>query len=148
MPEVTAEIHIGAQPDQVYGLAKNIERFPEFLPNVQKVTVTERDGSRVVSEWAGLVPEFRRTIKWTEEDHWDDEARSCCFRLLRGDWDRYDGRWTFEARDGGTLVRLEIRYEYNVPLVGPLIRRLLRKLVQRNAEETLVGLKQQATGAA
>lgn len=144
MPDVTAEIHIAADPDRVYHLAKDIERFPEFLPNVQQVTITARDGGRVVSEWAGLVPEFKRTIKWTEEDTWDDASRSCRFRLLSGDWDRYDGAWTFVAKEGGTQVQLTISYEYNVPLIGALIKQLLRKLVQRNAEETLTGLRQQA----
>jgi len=145
VPEVTAEIHIAADPNRVYGLARDIERFPEFLPNVQSVAITARDGNRVVSEWVGLIPEFKRTLRWTEEDVWDDVGRACRFRLLSGDWDRYDGLWTFQARDGGTLVRLEIGYDYNVPLIGPLIKQLLRKLVQRNADGTLAGLKRQAT---
>ena len=144
MPDVTAEIHIAAPPDKVFALAKDIERFPEFLPNVHKVTITERNGSRMVSEWQGLVPEFKRTITWTEEEDWDDAARVCRFRLLKGDWDRYDGAWSFTAVDGGTRIQLDIGYDYNVPLVGALIKQLLRKLVQRNAEETLAGLKRQA----
>ena len=144
MPDVTAEIHIAADLARVYSLAKDIERFPEFLPNVQKVVITARDGGRVVSEWAGLVPEFKRTIKWTEEGVWDDAARACRFRLLSGDWDRYDGSWAFASKDGGTQVQLAISYEYNVPLIGALIKQLLRKLVQRNVEETLAGLQARA----
>ena len=144
VPEVQAEMSIAAAPEAVYALAKDIERFPEFLPNVQQVTITAREGGRVVSEWVGLIPEFRRTIRWTEEDQWDDAARVCRFRNLSGDWDRYEGVWSFLPEGEGTRVRLEISYEYNVPLIGPLIKQLLRKLVQRNAEETLAGLKQQA----
>lgn len=144
MPEVRAEIAIAAPPDRVYGLAKDVERFPDFLPNVQQVTVLERDGARVVSSWVGLVPEFRRTLKWVEEDEWDDAARACRFRSLSGDWDRYEGVWTFSPEGDGTRVVLDIRYDYNVPLIGPLIKQLLRKLVQRNAEETLAGLRRQA----
>lgn len=146
MPDVHAEIVIAAPPERVYALAREVERFPEFLPNVQQVTVRERDGQRTVSEWVGLVPEFKRTIKWTEEDIWDDGARSCRFRSLSGDWDRYDGVWVFEAEGEGTRVRLDIRYEYNVPLIGPLIKELLRRLVRRNAQETLEGLRRRAMG--
>jgi len=144
VPEVRAEIAIPATPETVYALAKDIERFPEFLPNVQQVTITERDGGRVVSSWVGLVPEFRRTIKWVEEDTWDDAGRACRFRSLNGDWDRYEGEWTFTPEGAGTRVALAISYDYNVPLIGPLIKQLLCKLVQRNAEETLAGLKRQA----
>lgn len=152
MPEVEAEIVIPASPARVYELAKDVERFPEFLPNVQQVVVRERAGAtlrageRTVTEWVGLVPEFKRTIRWTEEDIWDDPSRTCRFRSLSGDWDRYQGVWSFEPDSDGTRVRLHISYEYNVPLIGPLIKKLLRKLVARNAEETLEGLRRRALG--
>jgi ribosome-associated toxin RatA of RatAB toxin-antitoxin module len=144
LPDVAAETIIEAPPSEVYRLAKEVERFPEFLPNVQEVTIREREGTRVVSEWVGLVPEFKRTIKWVEEDIWDDAALTCQFRSLSGDWDRYDGTWTFTPEGEHTRARLTISYDYNVPLIGALIKQLLRKLVERNAEETVSGLKQQA----
>jgi ribosome-associated toxin RatA of RatAB toxin-antitoxin module len=143
VPDVHAEILIEAPPERVYAVAKDVERFSDFLPNVQQVTVREREGSRVVSEWVGLVPEFKRTLRWVEEDVWDDAALACRFRCLSGDWDRYEGTWTFSPEEGQARVRLDISYDYNVPLIGPLIKQLLRKLVARNAEETLTGLKRQ-----
>lgn len=143
MPDVHAEILIEAPPERVYAVAKDVERFSEFLPNVEQVTIREREGNRVVSEWVGLVPEFKRTLRWVEEDLWDDAALACRFRCLSGDWDRYEGTWTFSPEEGQARVRLDISYDYNVPLIGPLIKQLLRKLVARNAEETLAGLKRQ-----
>ncbi len=146
MAEVQAEMTIPAPLAQVWESAKDVERFPEFLPNVEQVTVREKDGARLVTDWVGLVPEFKRTIKWTEEDEWDDDAHVCRFRALEGDWDKYQGEWSFAEEDGGTRARLRIEYEYNVPLIGPLIRKLLHKLVQRNAQETLDGLRRRAMG--
>ena len=146
VPEVHSQIAIAAPPERVYQLAKDVESFPEFLPNVQSVAIRERAGARTVSEWVGLVPEFRRTIRWVEEDVWDDQGRQCRFRSLSGDWDRYEGTWTFAPEGSGTRVTLDISYEYNVPLIGPLIRRLLHKLVARNADETLQGLLRRAGG--
>lgn len=146
MPEVHSEIVIAAPPERVYGIAKEVERFPEFLPNVQSVAIREREGARVVSEWVGMVPEFRRTIRWLEEDIWEDSALRCRFRSLSGDWDRYEGTWAFFPEGDATRVALDISYDYNVPLIGPLIQKLLRKLVARNAEETLTGLRRRAEG--
>lgn len=144
MPELHSEILIDAPARRVYELAKDVERFPEFLPNVEQVTIQSREGDRTVSEWVGLVPEFRRAIRWVEEDRWDDEALRCEFRCLSGDWDRYEGTWSFAQAEEKCQVRLDISYEYHVPLVGPLIKRLLHRLVARNAEETLQGLRRQA----
>ncbi len=93
-----------------------------------------------MSEWIGRVPEFKRNIAWVEEDQWDDAARRCTFHSVSGDWDRYEGVWSFSAQGDGTQVSLDICYEYNVPLIGPLIRKLLHKLVARSADETLQGL--------
>jgi ribosome-associated toxin RatA of RatAB toxin-antitoxin module len=146
VPEVCSEVIVSAPPDRVYALAKDVESFPEFLPNVERVTIREREGDRTVSEWVGLVPEFKRTIRWVEADTWDDAARRCDFQLVSGDWDRYEGSWTFEPEGDATRVRLSISYEYNVPLIGPLIKKLLHKLVARNAEETLEGLRRRAAG--
>ncbi|HUU53472.1 MAG TPA: SRPBCC family protein [Armatimonadota bacterium] len=144
MPEVHSELFIGSPIERVYSLAKDIERLPEFLPNVERVTVKSREGSRTVSEWLARVPEFNRALTWVEEDEWDDAARRCTFRAVSGDWDRYHGVWGFAAQGDGTQVSLDIGYEYNVPLIGALIRKLLHKLVARSAEETLEGLRKMA----
>ena len=144
MPEVHSERFINAPVERVYSLAKDVERLPEFLPNLERVTIRSRDGERTVSEWVGLVPEFKRKLSWVEEDDWDDAERRCTFRSVSGDWDQYDGVWSFSANGDGTDVRLDITYEYNVPLIGPLIRKLLHKLVARGADETLEGLSRMA----
>ncbi len=143
-----SELLVDAPIERVYSLAKEIERLADFIPNVDQVTVRSRDGNRTVSEWSGRVPEFKRTIAWVEEDEWDDAARRCTFRLISGDWDRYEGIWTFTPEGKGTRGVLTITYEYNVPLIGPLIRKLLHKLVARSADETLAGLRAMAEGGA
>ncbi len=144
MPEVHSEIVINAPVERVYEVAKEVERLPEFLPGVERVTILSRDGGRTVSEWVGLIPEFKRKLKWVEEDLWDDGARRCEFHSMSGDWDRYDGVWSFAAKGEGAQVCLDISYEYNVPLIGPLIKKLLHKLVERSTVETLEGLKSMA----
>lgn len=144
MPEVHSERFIDAPVERVYSLAKDVERLPEFLPNLERVTIRSRDGEQAVSEWVGLVPEFKRKLSWVEEDTWNDAQRRCTFRSVSGDWDRYDGVWSFAANGDGTDVSLNITYEYNVPLIGPLIKKLLHKLVARSANETLEGLSRMA----
>jgi len=144
VPEVHSELFIDAPVDRVYELAQDIERLPEFLPNVERVTVQRREEGKVLSEWVGRVPEFNRNIAWVEEDVWDEAARRCQFKCLSGDWDKYDGSWTFAEEGSGTRVVLDICYEYNVPLIGALIKKLLQKLVARSADETLEGLRQMA----
>ena len=140
MPSIEVEVIIPAAPDRVYAAAKDIERFPEFMPNVQEVEVLERRGACVVSRWVARVEEFNRTIKWIEQDEWNDERRVCAFRATEGDWDRYEGEWGFEEHPEGTRAYINLHFEFNVPLIGPLIKGLLARLVRNNAEETLRGV--------
>ncbi|MBC7287100.1 MAG: SRPBCC family protein, partial [Armatimonadetes bacterium] len=140
----TAEVAINAPLEKVYAIAKDIERFPEFMEDVEKVEIVSKTPDRQVSMWVAVVREFGRRITWTEEDFWSDEEHLCRFRQIDGDFTSYEGVWSFVQSDGGTLVRLEVTYEYRVPLVGPLIQNLLRKKVQHNCEAMLAALKARA----
>ena len=147
MPTVESEIVIERPVAEVYALAQDIERFPEFMADVQSVVILEDDPPRRVSRWTGVIKEFNRTVEWTEEDYWDDAAHLCTFTQLEGDFSEYSGRWEFVEVPAGTQVRLEVNYEYNVPLIGALIKNLLGKKMQQNADDMLAALKEEAESA-
>ncbi len=144
MPTIESKIVIAQPVAEVYALAKDIERFPEFMADVEKVEILEDDPPRRVSHWVGSVKEFNRTIQWTEEDYWDDEAYVCTFVQLEGDFSEYRGRWEFSEVPEGTRVHIEVEYEYNIPLLGALIKNLLRKKMQQNTDAMLAALKEKA----
>lgn len=146
MPYVESAIAIAAPAKIVYELAKDQERFPEFMPDVETVTVLERHPDRVISRWKTLVEEA--PIEWTEEDRFDDEALRIDYKLLEGDLDKFEGSWTFAERDGTTHVRLGVDYDFGVPTLAELIGPTLQKKVVENSEMMLAALKRQAEAAA
>ena len=147
MPTVVSEITINAPPDKVYALARDVESFPDFMPDVESVKILEQDSSgRTVSEWVGKIRQFNRIIRWTEEDIWNDAERLCQFKQIKGDFTSYGGVWRFvPAMEGAaTKVELQIDYTFEVPLIGSLIKAVLQKLVQQNADNMLQALKKHA----
>jgi ribosome-associated toxin RatA of RatAB toxin-antitoxin module len=64
--------------------------------------------------------------------------------MIEGDFTDYSGLWTFEADNGGTLVKLVVDYEYAIPLIGPLIKKLLHRKVQQNCDNMLAAIKDKA----
>ena len=144
MPIVRSSIEINATIDKVYALAKDVERFPEIMPDVESVKIVAREGNRTISQWVGVIRQFKRTVKWTEEDEWDDKQRRCVFRLTQGDFSKYEGRWDFLEVDGGTKMVLVLDYEFSVPLIGPIIKGVVQKLVTANCEAMLRALKGEA----
>lgn len=142
MPYVESRIAIAAPARAVYELAKDQERFPEFMPDVETVRVLERYPDRVISRWKTLVEEA--PIEWTEEDRFDDDGLRIDYALLEGDLDTFQGAWTFEERDGLTHVLLTVEYDFGVPTLAELIGPTLQKKVLENSEMMLSALKKQA----
>lgn len=145
MPFVEATIVVHAPASEVYELAKDQERFPEFMPDVELVTVLERDGDRAISRWKTLVEDA--PIEWIEEDLFDDERRRVDYKLLEGDLETFEGAWTFDERDGATHVRLEVTYDFGVPTLAELIGPTLDRKVRENSEMMLAALKREAEAA-
>lgn len=142
MPFVESTITVQAPARSVYELARDQERFPEFMPDVELVTVVERDGDRVISRWKTLVEEA--PIEWIEEDRFDDARLRVDYKLLEGDLDTFEGSWTFDERDGATHVRLAVTYDFGVPTLAELIGPTLHKKVRENSEMMLAALKREA----
>jgi ribosome-associated toxin RatA of RatAB toxin-antitoxin module len=148
VPIIESDIVINAPLDEVYALAKDVERFPDIMPDVESVTVLFRDGNRTVTEWVGVIRQFARKVKWTEEDEWDDANHRCVFRMTQGDFSKYEGTWDFVAQGDATKMVLVLDYEFDVPLIGPIIKGVVHKLVRANCDSMVTALKKAAEGGA
>ena len=147
MPRIDQSAEIAAPIAHVYAIARDVETFPQFMADLQALTVLERapDGSRTVTEWTGLIREFKMTVKWTQEDLWDDAAHRDEFRMIHGDMDSMSGYWQFtEISPGSTRFQSVLEYEYNVPLIGPMIKTLIKKKMTDNLQATMDAIKRKA----
>ena len=142
MPFVECTIDVEAPARAVYELAKEQERFPEFMPDVETVVVLERRPDGVVTRWKTLVEDA--PIEWTEEDRFDDERLRIDYALIEGDLDTFQGAWTFEQAGGRTRVVLGVEYDFGVPTLAELIGPTLQKKVRENSEMMLAALKREA----
>lgn len=144
MPTVTTSVWIKAPLAKVYAIAKESERYPEYMKEVVSVTAVERDGGRFVADWVGVVPTFGLKIRWRQEEIWDDANHASRFRQLQGDYDRLEGTWQFREENGGTRFDQSLDYEYNVPTVGALVRKVIHSIVVKNLESINEAFARQA----
>src|SRR5271154_4163018 len=112
------------------------------MPDVESVTVVERHANRVLTRWKTLIEDA--PIEWLEEDRFDDVALRIEYKLLEGDLDTFEGTWTFVSDTAGTLVALDVTYDFGVPTLAELIGPTLEKKVRENAEMMLSALKSEA----
>ncbi len=133
--------------DKVYAISKDNRSFPEFMKDVRSLTIIEESDGKVVSDWVGIVPNFGIKMRWRQEDRWDDAAHTCNFRQIAGDFDTMCGTWHFHTENNGTRFQSIVEYEYTVPTLGPLVKKVIHGIVVKNMENLLAAIKSRSESA-
>ena len=144
MPTVDTTVWIDAPLEKVYAIAKQSEAYPEYMKDVQSVIPVEREGNRVVADWVGLVPQFLLKVRWRQEEVWDDASTSSKFKQLQGDYDSMSGGWSFKEENGGTRFDQTMSYEFNVPTLGPIVKKVILSITRKNLENIGEAIKARA----
>lgn len=144
MPTVETTVWINAPLEKVYAIAKDSVSYPEYMKDVKSVTPVERTDGRFVADWVGIVPTFGLKVRWRQEELWDDATHSSQFKQLEGDYDQLEGTWRFREENGGTRFDQHLDYEYNVPTLGPLVKKVIYSVVVKNLENINEAFKKRA----
>ena len=116
-------------PEQMFALVQDIERYPEFVPWVSRATVVSRSATEVVGrlemERAGMRETFTTRNLLEPPQRIDLQLVDGPFKLL-------EGRWSFEPiADRGTRIGLVMRFEFANPLASMLLSRSFEKSVNQ-----------------
>jgi len=146
MPHIENTVLVNAPLQTVFAAARDQESFPQFMPDVESLTIVERspDGRRTVSDWVAVASDFKLKVRWTEEDIWDEAAHELRFTQLKGDYTAYGGVWKFTEEDGGTRFQSEIDYDLEIPLIGALLKAVVARLMRDNTQKILEAIKVRA----
>ncbi len=150
MPHIENSVLVNAPLETVFTAARDQESFPQFMPDVESLTIIERspDGSRTVSDWVAVASDFKLKVRWTEEDVWDEAAHELRFKQLKGDYTAYGGFWKFtEESQGVTRLQSEIDYDLEIPLIGALLKAVVARLMRDNTQKVLDAIKSRAEAA-
>ncbi|MCD6309641.1 MAG: SRPBCC family protein [Candidatus Eremiobacteraeota bacterium] len=139
MGYVKSSINVKADPEEVYKLARNMEEFPRYMPDVKEITVLERGENYTVTNW---ITEVEGTpITWKEKEIFDNSSLTISYRLIEGDLEKFQGEWHFIPVDEGTKVTLDVDYDFGVPAIEELMGPILKKKLEENCNMMLSSLK-------
>lgn len=146
MPTIERTQVIHAPVSTAVEVARDVESYPSFMPDVASVRIIEKseDGSVLKTQWVGVIKQFRLTVKWTQEERWDFAKNRVEFRQLEGDYDKMEGWWEFRPSLDGTEFVSFLDYEYRVPLLGSLVTKVIHHLAQQNVESVMKAIAAQA----
>lgn len=126
MAETATEIiTIDATPEEVWSVAVDLPRYPEWARDIKAVTIHETDDEGRPSEVEFRASALGRSTHYTLQYRYDDEPRQLGWSMIRGDIQRsIDGAFTFiPTADGTTEVRYDLAIDLVVPLPGFVKRR-------------------------
>jgi coenzyme Q-binding protein COQ10 len=143
MPNTTYEIVMSRQLKQssvkAFNVVEDLERFPEFMPNVNSLTLLEADGNRKVAAWDITIDDA--PLSWIEEGIYDKQNLIVRFRSLEGVFDRFDGYWQVTSERDGSRVTFELIYEIGLPEIEEIVGPILRDRLIENAESMLEAIE-------
>lgn len=145
MPVVETSVWIEAPLEKVYAIAKDSTAYPEYMKDVQSVTLVESSEGRLVEDWVGIISQFGLKVRWRQETLWHDGTFTSSFRQVQGDYDKLEGGWSFVEENGGTRFNQTLEYEYNVPTLGALVKKVIHAIVVKNLENINEAFRRRAT---
>jgi coenzyme Q-binding protein COQ10 len=140
MPAFSTTRRVAFTPRQMFDLVADVERYPQFLPLCEGLTVRKReragDKEILIADMTVGYKALRETF--TSRVTLDPAALAMHAGSVpeypSGPFRRLENRWTFSPAPGGCDVRFFISYEFKSlmlqALVGGLFDRVFRRYTQ------------------
>lgn len=137
MPKYQTVRHVAHTPEKMFDLVADVERYPEFLPMCEALTVRERrerDGLTVLlADMTVGYKAIRETF--TSQVVLKPDERAIDVKYVDGPFRYMDNRWWFEPADGGRCdVHFFIEYEFKGRMLGMLMGAMFDRAFRMFAE--------------
>ncbi|TCL73706.1 type II toxin-antitoxin system RatA family toxin [Rhizobium sp. BK251] len=124
MPQFETQRSVHHTPEQMFDLVADVERYPEFLPLCEALTVRtrkERDGKvLLVADMTVGYKAIRETF--TTQVLLNKAERIIDVKYIDGPFKYLANRWSFEeAADGGCAIHFFIDYEFKSRILGAVM---------------------------
>ena len=145
MRSVTS-VTIDAPASHIYALAHETERWPQMLPHYRFVRVLEKEDHMRIVEMAARRGPF--PVRWTAVQRNDPQTPAIFFRHVRGWTKGMEVLWTFEERDGKTVVSIVHDVAFRFPIFAKAIEKniVTRFFIEGIATRTLARFRELAEG--
>jgi coenzyme Q-binding protein COQ10 len=126
MSKYSKKMTLSWQCEQLFELAADITRYPEFLPGWKQVTILRRsDNNLLVEQYVGLGPIKKPFVSVAELI----PCKEVKVHSNDGPFDYLDIQWKFETMDGGNCqVCLLVDYEMKNRLLDRLSDRFFKTM--------------------
>lgn len=125
MPSFSSRHKVNHKADEMFRLVADVERYPEFVPLCQGLTVRgrkelENGRTLLIADMTVAYKLFKETF--TSRVELQPDTRSILVEYLDGPFKHLENKWTFEeAGEGACTVGFYINYEFRSRTLGSLM---------------------------
>lgn len=126
---VEVSVVIKKPKNEVYGVIRNIEEFPNFITGIQNLKIVGRKGDSIITAWDVEIE--GAPVSWKEEDYFDDANYKLAFNMIEGSYSEYKGEWLVQDCPQGAKLTIKANFEWGMPVLEKYIGRVLRNKARR-----------------
>lgn len=136
MPSFRTTRRVPFTPRQMFDLVADVERYPEFLPLCEELTLLSRDDStgrpvliaRMAAGYKAIREQFTSRVTL-----FPDEPK-VAVEYLDGPFEHLENEWRFRTIPGGCEIDFYIDYEFRSRLLGLLVGAMFDRAFRKFAE--------------
>jgi coenzyme Q-binding protein COQ10 len=136
MTKFTSRRRVPFTPRQMYDLVADVERYPEFVPLCERLTILSRDNGHPIETmtatmtfgYVGIREEIQSRVTLMPE------ATEVKVAYIDGPFKYLDNRWRFIPAPGGCEVDFYISYELKLFMLQMLVGAIFDQTFQRFSE--------------
>lgn len=137
--EMTLEQTLSVDADAIFAVLEAPERFHEFMPHVNRVTVMESLDAEITAHWETEIDGI--PLEWIERAVYDRESGRIRFWALDGVFDRFDGVWEVTEIGPGSRISFSLCYEIGLPEIEPMVAPLLHTRLDESIRAMLASME-------
>ncbi|AQZ52270.1 type II toxin-antitoxin system RatA family toxin [Martelella mediterranea] len=137
MPEFKTTRHVSHSADRMFDLVADVERYPEFLPLCEALTVRssrEKDGKTLLIAdmtvgYKGIRESFTTQVLLNQAECKIDVS------YVDGPFRFLDNRWRFEPEgEGACAIQFYINYEFKNRILGAMMGSMFERAFRKFSE--------------
>jgi len=140
MPTATRSLVIDVTPDQMLSVIQDYEKYPEFLPEVKRITVANKTANTAdVTYEIEVIKKIQYTLRLKQDGY------RITWSLLKSDLlKKNDGLWELRPEDGGKKTHATYGLELAIGGFIPVPSAILNKLTEQSFPALLNNFKRRA----
>lgn len=136
MPSFRTVRHVPFTPREMFDVVADVERYPEFLPLCEELTVSGRKtGARGIELTTTMAVGYKSiTERFTTHVVLDRDADAIRVRNLDGPFSHLENEWRFVAAGTGCDVHFSIAYAFRSTMLSLIVGAAFDKAVRSYTE--------------